>query len=79
MSSKKKKNLSKIEKKKITSKNWDERKIMTLNQKKKKTLDLYLLNKFKIEKKNNWTRLLCGSEILLNFIFNREKNSRTIR
>ena len=50
-------------------------------KKKKKTLDLYLLNKFKIEKKNNnnWTRLLCGSEIPLNFIFNRKKNLRTIR
>ena len=28
---------------------------------------------------NNWTRLLCGSEISLNFIFNRKKNLRTIR
>ena len=54
---------------------------MTLDQKKKKTLDLCLLNKFKIEKKNNnnWTRLLCGSEVPLNFIFNKEKNLRTIR
>ena len=50
MSSKKK--LSKIVKKKNTSKNWDEWKIMTLDQKKKKKkLDLYLLNKFKIENK----------------------------
>ena len=51
---------------------------MTLDQKKKKkTLDLYLLNKFKIKNNNNnnnnWTGFLCSSEMPLNFIFNREK------
>ena len=53
---------------------------MTLNQKKKDTrpMSSKQIQNWK-KNNNNWTRLLCGSEISLNFIFNRKKNLRTIR